>query len=89
MPRPTLHATGIDYSFRKEWIRKRLEALASVFAVDVLIRIITTLERFVRLPEPKFLVLACYCAVEREPWGPPMIGWSLGNGRAAVAKPRR
>ncbi|MEM9368823.1 MAG: hypothetical protein AAGD07_22760 [Planctomycetota bacterium] len=28
--------TGKDYSFRKEWIRKRMEALASVFAVDVL-----------------------------------------------------
>ncbi|TWU42432.1 transposase [Novipirellula artificiosorum] len=30
------HATGNDYSFRKEWIRRRMEALASVFAVDVL-----------------------------------------------------
>lgn len=30
------HATGTDYSFRKEWIRRRMEALASVFAVDVL-----------------------------------------------------
>jgi len=29
-------ASGIDYSFRKEWIRRRLEALASVFAIDVL-----------------------------------------------------
>ncbi|WP_286766403.1 MULTISPECIES: transposase [Rhodopirellula] len=29
-------ATGQDYSFRKEWIRRRMEALASVFAVDVL-----------------------------------------------------
>ena len=28
--------TGTDYSFRKEWIRRRMEALASVFAVDVL-----------------------------------------------------
>ena len=28
--------TGTDYSFRKEWIRRRLEALASVFGVDVL-----------------------------------------------------
>lgn len=28
--------SGRDYSFRKEWIRRRLEALASVFAVDVL-----------------------------------------------------
>jgi len=28
--------SGIDYSYRKEWIRRRLEALASVFAVDVL-----------------------------------------------------
>ncbi|OYP28505.1 hypothetical protein [Rhodopirellula sp. MGV] len=28
--------TGIDYSFRKEWIRRRMEALASVFAIDVL-----------------------------------------------------
>ena len=28
--------TGKDFSFRKEWIRRRLEALASVFAVDVL-----------------------------------------------------
>ena len=30
------HTTGKDYSFRKEWIRRRMEALASVFAVDVL-----------------------------------------------------
>ncbi|EGF27647.1 transposase [Rhodopirellula baltica] len=30
------HATGKDFSFRKEWIRRRMEALASVFAVDVL-----------------------------------------------------
>ena len=28
--------TGRDYSFRKEWIRRRLESLASVFAIDVL-----------------------------------------------------
>ena len=28
--------TGTDYSFRKEWIRRRLEALASVFGIDVL-----------------------------------------------------
>jgi len=28
--------TGHDYSYRKEWIRRRMEALASVFAVDVL-----------------------------------------------------
>ncbi|TVS18637.1 MAG: hypothetical protein EA424_10515, partial [Planctomycetaceae bacterium] len=28
--------TGIDYSFRREWIRRRMEALASVFAIDVL-----------------------------------------------------
>ncbi|WP_436714864.1 hypothetical protein U8335_18680 [Roseiconus lacunae] len=28
--------TGQDYSFRKEWIRRRMEALASVFAIDVL-----------------------------------------------------
>lgn len=28
--------TGIDYSFRKEWIRRRLESLASVFGIDVL-----------------------------------------------------
>ncbi|TWT71792.1 transposase [Crateriforma conspicua] len=28
--------TGVDYSFRKEWIRRRMESLASVFAVDVL-----------------------------------------------------
>ncbi|MCC9603925.1 hypothetical protein LOC67_25515 [Stieleria sp. JC731] len=28
--------SGLDYSFRKEWIRRRMEALASVFAVDVL-----------------------------------------------------
>ena len=28
--------SGIDYSFRREWIRRRMEALASVFAVDVL-----------------------------------------------------
>ena len=29
-------ATGKDYSFRREWIRRRMETLASVFAVDVL-----------------------------------------------------
>ena len=29
-------ASGKDYSFRKKWIRRRMEALASVFAVDVL-----------------------------------------------------
>lgn len=28
--------SGIDYEFRREWIRKRLELLASVFGVDVL-----------------------------------------------------
>jgi hypothetical protein len=28
--------SGIDYSFRREWIRRRMEALASVFGVDVL-----------------------------------------------------
>jgi hypothetical protein len=28
--------TGEDYSYRQEWIRQRLEKLASVFAVDVL-----------------------------------------------------
>jgi hypothetical protein len=28
--------TGKDYSYRREWIRQRLEKLASVFAVDVL-----------------------------------------------------
>lgn len=28
--------SGKDFSFRREWIRRRLEALASVFAVDVL-----------------------------------------------------
>ena len=28
--------TGKDYSFRREWIRRRMEALASVFGIDVL-----------------------------------------------------
>jgi hypothetical protein len=28
--------SGKDFSFRREWVRRRLEALASVFAVDVL-----------------------------------------------------
>ncbi len=28
--------SGKDYSYRKEWIRRRMESLASVFAVDVL-----------------------------------------------------
>jgi hypothetical protein len=28
--------TGKDYGFRREWIRRRMEALASAFAVDVL-----------------------------------------------------
>ena len=28
--------TGKNFSLRKEWIRRRLEALASAFAVDVL-----------------------------------------------------
>jgi hypothetical protein len=27
---------GVDYSFRREWIRRRMEALASVFGIDVL-----------------------------------------------------
>ena len=29
-------ASGKDYSFRREWIRRRMEALASVLAIDVL-----------------------------------------------------
>ncbi len=28
--------TGVDFSFRREWIRRRMEALASVFGLDVL-----------------------------------------------------
>jgi hypothetical protein len=28
--------SGVDYSFRREWIRRRMEALASVFGIDVL-----------------------------------------------------
>ena len=28
--------TGTDYSYRKEWIRQRIEKLASVFGIDVL-----------------------------------------------------
>ncbi len=28
--------TGIDFSYRREWIRRRMEALASVFGIDVL-----------------------------------------------------
>ena len=28
--------TGKDFSFRREWIRRRMEALASVFGIDVL-----------------------------------------------------
>jgi hypothetical protein len=28
--------TGTDYSYRKEWIRQRIEKLASVFGTDVL-----------------------------------------------------
>lgn len=28
--------SGKDYSYRKEWIRQRIEKLASVFAFDVL-----------------------------------------------------
>ncbi len=28
--------SGVDYSFRREWLRRRMEALASVFGVDVL-----------------------------------------------------
>ena len=28
--------SGMDYSHRKEWIRRRMEALASVFGIDVL-----------------------------------------------------
>ncbi|MBX3416079.1 MAG: hypothetical protein KF851_19070 [Pirellulaceae bacterium] len=28
--------TGTDYSYRREWIRRRMEALASVFGIDVL-----------------------------------------------------
>ncbi|MGV3484894.1 MAG: hypothetical protein ACO1RT_10795, partial [Planctomycetaceae bacterium] len=30
------HHSGRDYSFRREWIRRRLEMLASVFGIDVL-----------------------------------------------------
>ncbi|MFN7292144.1 MAG: transposase [Pirellula sp.] len=30
------NVSGIDYSYRREWIRRRFEALASVFAIDVL-----------------------------------------------------
>jgi REP element-mobilizing transposase RayT len=30
------HATGKDFSYRKEWIRRRMESLASVFGLDVL-----------------------------------------------------
>lgn len=26
--------TGVDYDFRREWIRRRMEALASVFGVE-------------------------------------------------------
>lgn len=28
--------SGVDYSFRREWIRRRMEALASVYGIDVL-----------------------------------------------------
>ncbi|MCU0711939.1 MAG: hypothetical protein MUC43_07750, partial [Pirellula sp.] len=28
--------SGIDYSYRREWIRRRFESLASVFSIDVL-----------------------------------------------------
>src|SRR3990172_4573067 len=28
--------SGKDYSYRREWIRRRLESLASVFGIDVL-----------------------------------------------------
>ncbi len=28
--------SGVDYSFRREWIRRRMESLASVFGIDVL-----------------------------------------------------
>jgi hypothetical protein len=28
--------SGVDYSYRREWIRRRFEALASVFAIDIL-----------------------------------------------------
>ena len=30
------HQSGVDYGFRREWIRRRMEALASVFGIDVL-----------------------------------------------------
>ncbi|MEL6110986.1 MAG: hypothetical protein AAFU85_33685, partial [Planctomycetota bacterium] len=30
------YVTGKDYGFRREWIRRRMEALASVFGIDVL-----------------------------------------------------
>ena len=35
--------SGNDYSFRREWIRRRIEALASVFAVDVLAYAVLTI----------------------------------------------
>ncbi len=28
--------SGVDFPFRREWIRRRMESLASVFAVDIL-----------------------------------------------------
>jgi hypothetical protein len=28
--------SGVDYSYRREWIRRRFEALASVFTIDIL-----------------------------------------------------
>jgi hypothetical protein len=33
------------------------------------------------------LPIAIYWARDREPWGLPVIGWSIGSGRPAVAKP--
>ncbi len=36
LPRRVDQQTGTDYSFRREWIRRRLESLASVFGIDVL-----------------------------------------------------
>ena len=34
--------TGKDYSYRREWIRRRMELLSAVFGIDVLTHAVMT-----------------------------------------------
>ena len=43
---------GEDFSFRREWIRRRMESLALVFGIDVLIYAIIEQSRSLDLAQP-------------------------------------